>query len=1026
VCSPRPQQMASVTSLGLHQPAGLAYLIQEGLLPSEPASDLYTWQTIPCDDGGGSVDELLATETCVVWCRGGIVRKSFRFEVEGESVSQALLTYFVGKQDRNNTLKKEQMRPNYDGSDPMFPGERFHGEKSQQNPQSRALVVFLKTQAHVYFLSGTSHVIHLPFEVEHAVAAPNGLIIQRKLQADKVVPASLKLPRVPPNSFISSQPQPWSAASSQLSNFSIASLGSPKQLPLPRTASLGDMWDIPTFRDDSHWPRLFSLTDPLAELGLVVTAAKPGGNRRVSIKAHTLDPAEELIHVTNRDEFATIQPDMQDPLILAITLNRGTSMYTVWRVNYVEQEDSPNQRQAVTSSIVGRRRSSFAPSTTTGATTPVSSQYPFRESLGAAGLTIAKTRREENIKEKLDFASTLDPDFETNNVPRRKSRRVSSMLARADLSASHERSAFSELAGHQLNSNRRVDSLSSQHNRSSLSHNANTSGHVHVSGSQMGNNISSFLEAPVDDLLEELRAGGDFEGFTNMGLDDEEFEGLKKEIVFTKIESFAAEYSNARFSNQHKSVQSQCKTFALAAPPFASDDPYTSQIVICILDTEEKKLLVLPLDTKRQTNATQPGLNKRKAASSKMDLITVTSGDVTRASGVLDACKLTDGRVSRILVLTESANGYGELSLQAPWSLMMKVSFPEKLTVTNIRALGHNASSQRKQESDFRRILSQGPHAKRLLRNPLPRGIVDVVDGEGRLHQLRISMEPQSPLVKQVINICRAVLPGTRAGEAILVGWWNVRHWFIRERCTESELEWSALVVVLFSLVLGAQDRSVSLPHEPKKKPRRFPRFSGVVQSDMESWQEMFLQEAAVGCLRPAWMMNSGWLWMHEVGNAATQTSPKGLNQQDILGSVRDEDKFLPRHIRLAHKFVSSSAGQAAFGADGYMPTAEDKSIGQRQKCIADLVVGLHLLREEQKLNITSVDALDTGNISLNPVLGQIFRWLGWGNWAAIYNVEDALVEGVGFDSCMSLTSLLTVRQLTLISSHCPRHSRAV
>ncbi len=31
---------------------------------------------------------------------------------------------------------------------------------------SRALVVFLKTQAHIYFLSGTSHVVHMPFEVE--------------------------------------------------------------------------------------------------------------------------------------------------------------------------------------------------------------------------------------------------------------------------------------------------------------------------------------------------------------------------------------------------------------------------------------------------------------------------------------------------------------------------------------------------------------------------------------------------------------------------------------------------------------------------------------------------------------------------------------------------------------------------------------------------------------------------------------------------------------------------------------------
>lgn len=1006
--------MASVSSLGLHQPTGLEYLIQEGLLPSEPAADSYTWQTVSCSGGRApDDDELLITETCVVWCCGGIVRKSFRFEVEGEPVTQAILTYFVEKQDRNKAAKKEHIRPGYDASDSSLQKGRLPQNGSRQ---SKALVVFLRTQAHVYFLSGTSHVIHLPFEVEYAIAAPNGLIIQRRLQSDKAVSSSLKLPRVPPNSFISSQPQPWSAASSQLSTFSIASLGSPKQLHLP-TSATGDLWDIPTFGEDSRWPRLFSLTDPLSELGLLVTTAQSSSNRRAPVKALALDPAEELIHITNRGEFTATQPDIQDPLILAVTLNRETSMYTVWRLTYVEQEDSSIQRQ-VGQSSVARRRSSLAPGTATGATTPVSSQYPFRESVGGAGLTITKTRREENImEEKLDFASALDPDFEPNSVPRRKSRRVSSMLARADLSASHERSAFSELAGHQLTSNRRVDSLSSQHNRGSLGHHMNLDGRIHVTGSQLGGSISSFLEAPVDELLEELRAGGDFEGFINMGIDDDEFEGLKKEVIFTKIESFATEYSNVRFSNQHKPAKSQCKTFALAAPPCANDDPERSQIVICILDTEEKKLIVLPLNTRRHTNAAQVRLSKRKVGP-KVDLLTVTAGEVTRAKGVLDACKLSDGEVSRILVLTETSDGHGELSLQAPWSLMMKIILPEKLSISNTGTLSHNASLWKKREGGLGRLFNHGPHTIRSLKNPLQRGTVDVVDEEGRLHQIRICMEPRSPLVKQVIDICRAILPGPKGGEAILVGWWNARHWLAYELSSEPEVEWSALVVVLFALILGAQEKSISSAYERRRRSKGFPRSSSGAQFNNESWRAMLSQEAIGGSPCPSWINNSGWSWLHDDRAFTTQPPSKGFNlQEQILGNAWDEYKFLPRHIKLARNFVSSSLGKAAFGGSGYMPTADGRSIEQRQRCLSDLVVGLHLLREEQKLSVTSVDSLGTGDASLSPVLGQMFRWLGWSTWAALYDVEDALMEGVGFESCMSFTSIRVWKSLTRLSA---------
>ena len=74
--------MADVTSLGVHTPAGLPYLINEGILPAEPKKELYHWETHAISDYNGSVEEeLLTTKDCVVWSQNGLVRAIYRFEL---------------------------------------------------------------------------------------------------------------------------------------------------------------------------------------------------------------------------------------------------------------------------------------------------------------------------------------------------------------------------------------------------------------------------------------------------------------------------------------------------------------------------------------------------------------------------------------------------------------------------------------------------------------------------------------------------------------------------------------------------------------------------------------------------------------------------------------------------------------------------------------------------------------------------------------------------------------------------------
>ncbi|KAK6592602.1 20s cyclosome subunit (apc1) [Botrytis cinerea] len=909
--------MASVNSLGLHQPTGLQYAIKEGYLTADASSSSYDWYNV-CDDGTGSEvdDELLVTPRCVIWSRGGVFRKSYNFDLEKEPITQALLTSFpsVGPLPSKNGAPKTQQK----GS----------------NTTEKAIVVFLKTQAHVYFLSGTSHVIHLPFEVESATAAPIGLIIQRKLRSETNVAASIKFPRVPPTPL------------SRLS---------PTMMPT-QMSTLGDLWEPPSIQSDANWPRLFSLSDPLSEMGLVV--AQPGLSdgrvkRRSSGKISTLDPSEEILHVSRPNEFSA--KDSENPLVLAITLNRETSMYTVWKLTYVGQETIPNGKSRVPSGAASRRRSSFMPGGT-GATTPIgNSQQTMRESFGGVTPGFKKTPAwSEDVKKdkKIDFASTLDPDYEGGIIPRRSSRRVSSMLARADLSASHERNAFSELAtGH--NAGRLRDSLGSQHTRTSIG----LSGQTFSQPSQLNQSVNSFLEAPVDELLDQLRSGGDFGGFNDMGLDDDEFDALRQEIILTKVCSVSAEHSNLRFSSQHIPAKSQCKIFILPAPPSAADDQQGNSIVICILDSDEKKLLVMTLNTKVHRRANYNDNDVSPNSEKEMTLVNLK--EVMRAPGVIDACKFDDGDISRILVLTETDDGFGELSLQAPWSILMKVTLPANFVIHNIRNLSHDQHPREKREGSFKRVL------------------IDLVDDEGKMHQLQILMQPRNPYVAKILEVCTKVLPGASGGEGMLVTWWNAMRWLELESVETADAEWTSLLIVLFSMVI-----SFSVAKQPQKKVHAtrksrtaLLRSSSGGQVDVSCYETMLSQLAPFGNPMPPWLNSGGWKWLLDEQEPGVSSSSE---TDGLLLTAKDKESFIKKAC--------------------YLPTATNKSLELRQAALIDILTALHLLREERKLNTMAADSFSTGVSTLTPVLTQIVRWLKWQSWIDFYETEEASLIDAPYD----------------------------
>ena len=946
--------MASVTSLGLHQPAGLQHAIQEQLLPNDADATSCTWHsTWDIDDKAGIIDdELLVTPRCVIWSRGGVFRKSYNFDLENEPVTQALLTSFPTV---DPLLAKDGGRKGYtDGA----------------STKSVAMVVFLKTQAHIYFLSGTNHVIHLPFEVESAFAAPQGIIIQRKFRVDSLVSASLKFPKVPASSFVSNHPQPWSAATSQRSTFSIADLNAPRPMPLPVMSTFKDTWDPPALKDDSTWPRLFSLSDPLSEMGLVVAEPSKSENprrRRSSAKFKSLDTSEEILYVSRRNEVSFA--NKQEALTIAVTFNQITSTYTVWRMSYLSHDISKREKHRVSSGAMSRRRSSFIPGS--GATTPIpNGQRTFRESFGGnlGGLNSKRGNQGQDMHhdEPLDLASALNPDFDSA-IPRRKSRRVSSMLARSDLSASHDRSAFTELAsGHPNTISKRGGSLGGQSTRKS-------SGPYLANGhsSQFSRSMNSFLEAPIDDLLDELSAGGDFEGFHNMGLEDVEFDALKQEIAFSHICSVAAENHSVRFSSQHVPATKQRKLVVINSPECALDDPQASSIVICVLDSEDKRLLIINLLAKVD------GETQGKPGHQPGCKISLPSAQ--HATGVVDICKLDDGNISRLLVLNQSieTGGHPSINLQAPWSYTMPLTLPHDFMVHNVRTLGHDALPGTRREEGHRRVFSHNPVHVQGLRDTRPRGVVAVVDDQGNLHKIQIAMQPRNSRVRRFLDVCRAVLPGSKGGEGLLVGWWCILQWLRCEpRAGCVDLEWTAFVMTLFSLVLSSDKTPKQGMRQSSFTQRKargsFTRSSSGAQAQPDNFKEMLKYEAS-GNFMPVWMENSAWNWI-----AQQETD-------NIFPEDYSEESFLQTHIGLAREFVASEAGQSV--AVTLPPWNQDP--GNSRAAVVNVIVGLHLLREEEKLDIMIGDSSTMQSADLLPVLFQLARWLNWTSWAETYSADE-------------------------------------
>ncbi|KAI2603574.1 uncharacterized protein GGS25DRAFT_99221 [Hypoxylon fragiforme] len=939
--------MASVTSLGLHQPTALQYAVQEQLLPENPPSSSYDWDiTVGQAAGQQGEDELLVTKDTVIWSRGCVFRKCFGFKLEKEPIIQALLTYFPNAEDKKKSQEDDDQK-----------------DKSKKNGTilSKALVVFLKTQAHVYFLDGTSHVVHMPFEVESACAAPQGVIIQRRLRTDTGLAASLKFPRVPPNSFITNQLSPAAIRSSH-PTFSTETLGKPKALPLRLNPNLDNLWDGPE-KNDSKWPRLVTLTDPLLELGLVVTppdkSIRPKARRGSEKSPIFLDRTEEIVHIEDITHYQSAKR-RKGKLIIAVTVNKETCMYSIWKLTYITNEDPFIHGRKAGKKKTDRRRSSMQPGLPSGAATPM---HPnFRESFGAP-LPGKRSRKSERLEKNDKILENLESSLgieKESGVTRRTSRRVSSMLARADLSASQDRTTFSEQAQIISHPNTRRDTSHGSHRGRNSSIFSGTSfyGTSHAA--------NTLLEAPVDNLLEELRGGGDFEGFHTMGLDDHDFDGLTQEMLFTKIHTIPIDNSNVRYSLSKHPARTQCKVFCLTGPETFQDD--CQQVLVGIQDPMEKRLQLLTLHL-------QP-------SKSDPDGTAITFGQLRKAQNVIDSCRIVDGDISMILVLSQSTEGQRELSIQAPWAQLTSIPLPPKLSLANLGSLDYHGSLVNR-EVGIRRAVTPIIGEIAGLRHPKLHGVVDILDDDTQqYHQIRIQLQPTSPRVSKILQVLRSALPAS-SRERLLVNWWEIVAWLREQEADVTDIEWSAIVIQILSIYLALGIDEKTLPVEKTRRRTRGLRSSSGAQVDLGDWDAMNAYEIPGSLTHPPWIENKAWQWiMEEDDSSSTMFWP--TPGRGNLG-------FLNSHTKLALSYLSSSHGDAACGPDGYLPTSPSHDYITRMRYSQDMFLALHLLLEEQKLDITSFHVSSPGSVDLRAILLQVSRWLKWNEWVNYYELEMPL-----------------------------------
>ncbi len=943
--------MSSIQSLGLHEPAGLSYLVAESILPADPHPSLYKWTVsqVPDEHDSNLVEEeILTTEHSVVWSRNGAIKRALSLDVEGEPILHAFVTHF--------------------GSDRELNGRGQQPGKVVDSLEC-GLVVVLKTQAHIFLLSGDSSVLPLSFEVESAFAFLSGFILQRKLGDNEL------------ESHLAPLQHDLSTINETLT--SIGGNSSRPSLVLPERHQSTPRLLHP---NADGMPRTFSFTELMSELGLVVWS--PHRKGEALDDCNVLPRSEKLIFVSGVTGSSSVDPTKQ-PISVALTYNEKQCSFTLWHVGQgpvagvherkVKKDEKPKSRASLrkSSNIYGRDAGSLRDSL-------LGSRLAYPDGGAYASLEDKKSVTAD------DLASQLGPEFGDLGVQTRSARRVSSMLARTDLGSAADRNTFNDLAmGHAGRQSmnraaRRGESIGSFNDRQSFGFRRRSSFPTNASNFSTS---TSFLDISARGLLDEMDPLRQ-----SVRLEEDAYttteSNLPRTIGFFKLKSFVRSQTPSASSSNL-----EVKVFQLSGPYPTRQD--TKEFYLCLMDKGIQEMTLLRVLIKGHiSDNTQKQLNMKNTFELKV-------AEVRRLPGIKDACTVVDGTIQRLVVLTQSRSQIRSLQLEAPWSPSSQVELPQWFA--HHGPLG--TSPKKDKDTGNRRVI---PGTEVQIEALLDAGVqtqIYAVDQDARRHLLGVRLAPQDALVRRTLLVCGLVL-GPDQQEALLIAFWDVSRWLHNQEPPLMS-DWTAMVVVLFSLAVPFISNQ-----QPKTTPTRKTK-AGLLRSssgstlDLANYDRMH-DDAHDISAKPS-MRGSAWSWLSQQSATNTTFSPKTKHTRTASttsfhnSSTEKKNSFLIRCIGLAREYAQTPAGEAALGPEGYLPTSINKDREQRCNAIPSILLGLHLLYEEAKLNVVSASSLQDSRGSLVLVLAQLGRWLGWTDWTSnadnYYEHESPEVKSCSYDN---------------------------
>ena len=1051
--------MANVVSLGVHTPSALPFLVAEGILSEDASPDQYQWHVYEDDTDNFSdpkVDEVVSTDYCVVWSRGGVVQKVFTFEVEEQKVSHVVLTWFKSAEISNpdsgtnsnfhgataptisqnappqpTSRRKNAPRKSFTSNHATWRQDEInepYSSRERHAGQSRALVVILSSQAHVFFLSGSSHIVNLPFEVDKALPAPWGLVLQRKPSFMNTTQKSSVYTSAPPNSFLSSQFLPSktspTAFRSQASKTPLFQLGGP--------ATGSDS----TIKDSL--PRLFSLTNPLTELGLIVSEAP------LSISAHSfsnrrgarfpyeaLDSTEEVIFISSSNEALDILGPKDDALIIVVTLNSDAGVYTIWYALYSDLKPLSSLKQPLApllSESISKRRSSFNPGAATGTTTPafrardnVRESFAGEHRVGEPSAPQAQRiapvgpgpqpQSSQNAEDA--FASQVDPDFQGLRNPARESRRISSFISRADLSTGLELSNFGDTAKAQSQAGantaslgRRGNSLGGQNERRSFGGLSSIRSRASTPGSM---SRLSFLDDDVAST-DPLGLPSEFLTTNFSALDFQEpLDSLPKEVILVKIQTISIDEKGPRLSasyNADHRGNPNMHVFTVLAPRGNSTNAKMGHgINLYILDRTTQELVIVDLTLNRTPfRSLISGKAVRRQVEEERYVLVPESDGVRRFNGYQDIDKIRSSSATNILSLTK-----GRLETELRLHHHYSFEHPFRLTVDTFKlfnpfSLAPTLSPSRR-EAGLKRTIK--PKQVQCLRHAHFGGFVDLMDSDHTYHKLQVGLQPCSDTWDKVLEICQCVLP-TDEAETLRLFWCAAHQWLTENAPYVMDIESTAICVTLFSMFAGVMEFQRALPDHLQARSSRVSGYrqelSQTTSKTDDQWALMLVSEfrhSKVG----GWN-ETAWSWAVDgvEDPPISLRSPAKSTRAAALAST-NQSLFLVEALDLAQTFLAEDLwAKGAAARVGWIGPFNDSQLRRRILSNGNVVQALHLLREESKLDVLMRENADGHIKLLAPMIAQMGHWLGWHSWdwrtGNYYELEGARSSEWRFDNC--------------------------